>query len=241
MGLGAKVSRSSEQEPPFTRSHRGSLAEADVEEQSARQLDKALTDVMHRFRGSFLGEVVDLGESSVPFRQRTDFVAPLVTVLGHTYGMRLIVEGDGSPGEPVPAVEVSVNVYDDEFELDRFKAHLVEIYRWGNVLKLMENFSTPDDNAVLQHGLRLLTSVLFFHVDRDVDVVEKRKETPSNVTGRLVDTVLRVRYQLDAVYLNRLIEERALFVSWMYLYCLRPFCAAYRKSLTIDHVESHRP
>jgi len=212
-----------------------------MDEQTAHKLDATLTDVMDRFRRSFLGEVVDLGEDHVQLRKRPDFVAPLVTVLGHTYGVRLILGGDGSQRERDPAVEVSVNVYDDEFELDRFKTQLTEIYEWDNVLKFIENFTTPDDNAVLKYGLKHLMSNVLFRVDRDVDVVEKEKETPSKITGRLVDTVLSVRYWLESAYVERLVEDRALFVSWVYLYCLRPFGAAYRKSLATDGAGSYRP
>jgi len=212
-----------------------------MDEQTVRTLDDALAEVMDRFRRSFLGEVVDLGEGNVQFRKRPDFAAPLVTVLGHTYGARLILGGDDSQEERDPAVEVSVNVYDDEFELGRFKTMLTEIYQWDNVLRFIENFTTPDDNRVLQYGLKHLMSDVLFRVDRDVDVVEKKKATPSKVTGRLVDTVLSVRYWLESAYVERLVEDRALFVSWVYLYCLRPFCAAYRKSLATDGAGLHRP
>ena len=211
-----------------------------MDEQAVRKLDDALAEVMERFRRSFLGDVIDLGEGNVLFRKRPDFAAPLVTVLGHTYGVRLILDDDASPSERDPAVEVSVNVYDDEFELGRFKEKLTEIYQWETVLKFIENFTTPDDNGVLQYGLKHLMSDVLFRVDRDVEVVEKEKKTPSKVTGRLVDTVLRLRYWLESDYVDRLVEDRALFVSWVYLYCLRPFGAAYRKSLAIDRAESYR-
>lgn len=212
-----------------------------MDEKTVRKLDDALAEVMDRFRRSFLGEVIDLGESNVVFRQRPDFVAPLVTVLGHTYGVRLILDGDVSQRERAPAVEVSVNVYDDEFDLGRFKAQLAEIYQWDNVLKFIENFITPDDNSVLQYGLKHLMSDVLFRMDPDVAVVEKEKESPSKVTGRLIDTVLSVRYWLESGYVDRLVEDRALFVSWVYLYCLRPFGAAYRKSLATDRAGSYRP
>lgn len=176
---------------------------------------------MRRFYDSFLGEGVNLGAEKVRFRERPDFPTPLVTVLGHTYGLRL---GDG------PSIETSVNVYDDEFELHRFKGDLSGTYEWSRVGRIIANFATPEDESVLGGDHEQLASLFRLDAERDVAVVEKSKAVASVVTGRLVDRVLQVRYGLDD---SRLDPEAGsgLFVSGAYLYCLRPFAAAYRKSL----------
>lgn len=191
---------------------------------------QGLVTVMHRFRDSFLYEGVHFSEDKVPFRTRPDFAAPLVTVLGHTYGLRLV----GRAGEPKPsavsAIEASVNVYDDEFRLERFQEDLRDIYAWSHVSRIIENFATPEDDAVIGEDRSALESFFDLDVDRDVEVVEKDKKTASNVTGRLVDTILKVRYPLVEDRFERL-RDGALFVPAVYLYCLRPFAAAYRQSL----------
>ncbi len=188
---------------------------------------------MHRFRDSFLGEGIRLSEDKVSLRERADFATPLVTVLGHTYGMRLAPgPNDSGETERLPVIEASVNVYDDEFQLGRFKDDLREIYDWSHVSRIIENFQTPEDEtAIGGDPEQLLESLFHLDVDTDVDVVEKEKKTASIVTGRLVDRILRVRYRLQEGQSDRL-RNQDLFVSAVYLYCLRPFAGAYRKSLT---------
>lgn len=198
-----------------------------MDETSPDELEDGLTAVMHRFRDSFLGEGIHLSEDKVPFRERPDFPTPLVTVLGHTYGLRL------SPGSTsgLPSIEASVNVYDDEFQLERFKEDLREIYEWSHLTRIIENFATPEDEVAIGKDPEQIASLFHLDIETDVDVVEKEKKTASVVTGRLIDRILRVRYRLEKSQLERL-RNRALFVPAVYLYCLRPFAAAYRKSLT---------
>lgn len=176
---------------------------------------------MHRFHDSFLSEGVNLGEDNVRFRERSDFPTPLVTVLGHTYGLRLV---------PGPFVEASVNVYDDEFELHRFKEDLSDLYAWSHVSRIIANFAIPEDDRTLGGDHEQLASLFRLDAENDVEVVEKSKAVASAVTGRRVDRVLQVRYELDESRLEPP-AKGDLFVSGVYLYCLRPFAAAYRKSL----------
>jgi hypothetical protein len=180
---------------------------------------------MHRFRDSFLGEGINLSEDRVPLRNRPEFTTPLITVFGHTYGLRL------AAGRP--AIEASVNVYDDEFQIERFTKDLANTYEWSQVSRIIANFATPEDEAAIGKDAKQLASLFSFDADTDVELVEKEKKTASVVTGRLVDTILKVRYGLEKSQLERC-RDRALFVSAAYLYCLRPFAAAYRKSLTTD-------
>lgn len=185
------------------------------------ELERGLTTVMNRFHDSFLSEGVHLDEDKVRFRDRADFPTPLVTVLGHTYGLRLV----GA------AVEASVNVYDDEFELHRFKEDLSGIYEWSHVSRIIANFSTPEDENALGGDHEQLASMFRLDAANDVEVVEKSKAVASVVTGRHVDRVLQVRYGLDETKVDPSNHPER-FVSGVYLYCLRPFAAAYRKSLT---------
>lgn len=194
-------------------------------------LEDGLAVVMHRFRDSFLGEGIHLSGDKVPLRERADFATPLVTVLGHTYGLRLAA----APNESLPAVEASVNVYDDEFQLGRFKDVLSDIYEWSRVSRIIANFATPADELALGKDPKRIQSLFHLDIDTGVEVVEKEKKTASVVTGRFVDRILHVRYGLETSQLERL-RDRDLFVSGVYLYCLRPFAAAYRKSLTTSPI-----
>lgn len=183
---------------------------------------------MRRFYESFLGEGINLGEDKVRFRERADFPTPLVTVLGHTYGLRLLAGSDDPSG---CFVEASVNVYDDEFELAPFKQGLSDVYRWSHVSRIIANFATPEDEIAMGGDPERLAALFRLDAEHNVEVVEKSKKTASVVTGRLLDRVLQVRYGFDESQLARP-ADRNLFSTGVYLYCIRPFAAAYRKSLT---------
>lgn len=193
------------------------------------ELQSGLASVMRRFHDSFLGEGINLGEDKVRFRERADFPTPLVTVLGHTYGLRLLAAGSDDPSGCY--VEASVNVYDDEFELGQFKRDLGDIYDWGHVSRIIANFATPEDEVAMGGDPERLAALFRLDAERGVEVADKSKKTASIVTGRLVDRVLQVRYGLDESQLGRPADQD-LFASGAYLYCVRPFAAAYRKSLT---------
>jgi len=197
------------------------------------RLDRALTDVMHRFRSYFLGPGVNMAEEQVPLRSRDDFQAPLVTALGHTYGVRLISEQSRRRTSlPAVAVEVSANVYADEFDLEDTRKKLAAAYQPGCVEETLANFSTPEDKAHMgKSGPELFASFFSFDVQRDLRLVEKTKHSASKVTGRYVDLILSMRYWIVPAKRPRLTKNPKLFACCVYLYCLRVFMAGCRASL----------
>ena len=68
------------------------------------KIDDVLINVMHRYRNFFLGPGINMDEYSVPLRSRPDFVAPLVTVMGYTFGLKSLKIGSDH------YIEVSGNV-----------------------------------------------------------------------------------------------------------------------------------
>jgi hypothetical protein len=197
------------------------------------RLERALTDVMHRFRSYFLGPGVNMAEEQVPLRSRDDFQAPLVTALGHTYGVRLTSEQSRRGGSlPDLAVELSANVYADEFDLEDTKKKLAAAYQPGCFEETLANFSTPEDEAHLgRSGPGLFASFFSFDVQRDLRLVEKTKHSASKVTGRYVDLILTMKYWIVPAKMPRLTKNPKLFACCVYLYCLRVFMAACRASL----------
>jgi hypothetical protein len=200
---------------------------------SRERLETALADVMHRFRDYFIGPGVNMAEDHVPLRKRGDFGAPLVTVLGHTYGLRLVSEpGRRKASQAGLAVEVSANVYADEFDLDDTKAKLATAYQPGSFEPIVANFLTPEDEACLgKAGPEALASFFSFDVEHDLVLLEKTKSAASKVTGRYVDMILTMKYWIAPTKLSRLTKSPRLFASCVYLYCLRVFMAACRASL----------
>lgn len=195
-----------------------------MDESTKASFNQALTQVMTRFREFFVDH---MSEDHVPFRHREDFDVPLVTVMGHTYGVRLVSDENDRA-----AVEVSVNVYGDEFSLDRTidemeKAHQPEI-----VQRTFENFMTPEEGAYLEkEGPTAFASFFSIQFDRDLGLKDKDKKTVSQVTGKFVDTVLTIKYWIKPEYLETLSETPDLLASAVYLYCLRISALAYRASL----------
>ena len=196
------------------------------------RFNEALNDVMTIFRGFFI-ENTKL--EHVPFRYRDDFAAPLVTVMGYTFGVRLI-EGDEKSGGRSQnlAVEVSANVYDDEFELDRFRSSMEDAHQPSRVRRTVENFMSPED-AVYVEKEDPLSFPTFFSYDwkDDLKLVHKQKKDPSKVTGRLTDSILVMNYWIEADKLEQLSGDLNLFASAVHLYCLRTFVLAYHESVTL--------
>jgi hypothetical protein len=193
-------------------------------------LDKTLNRVMQRFRDFFIGQGMD--PEGVPFRHREEFAAPLVTLHGYTYGVRLVADETAEVGRI--AVEVSANVYSDEFDMERFKKGLAESYRPEKAERPMRNFMTGEDEAVLAGSPLVLASFFAFDFDRDLELVEKPKPRASEVTGQLRDTILRMKYWIRPEKIATLTRKRDLFGTAVYLYCLRIFALAYHKTLTAD-------
>jgi len=195
-------------------------------------LEEALTRVMHRFRDFFTGQGMNMDPEGVPFRHREEFAAPLVTLHGYTYGVRL-VGSEAAEGKWV-AVEVSANVYSDEFDLERFKKELAASYRPEEAEGPMRNFMIGEDEALVDGSPLLLASFFALDFDRDLELVEKHKPTASEVTGQLRDTILRMRYWIRPEKIRTLTRKQDLFGTAVYLYCLRIFVLAYHKTLTAD-------
>jgi hypothetical protein len=194
-------------------------------EAGLERLEDALRGVMLRFREYFVGPGVNMAEEQVPLRDRDDFQAPLVTVLGHTYGIRLT-------REPRLAVEVSANVYADEFDLQETQRRLAEIYQAGRFEDVVANFLSPEDESNLGRSQPAVFESFFsIDVERDLSLVEKAKSSASKVTGRYVDLILTMKYWIEPTKLPRLTRSPKLFASAVYLYCLRVFMAACRSSL----------
>jgi hypothetical protein len=209
------------------------MAKQDPSEVGRERLEGALTDVMHRFRSYFLGPGVNMAEDQVPLRSRDDFQAPLVTALGHTYGVRLISEQSRRKTSlPAVAVELSANVYADEFDLEDTREKLEAAYQPGCFEETVANFLTPEDEAYLgKSGPGLFASFFSFDVQRDLRLVEKTKHSASKVTGRYVDLILTMNYWIVPAKRPRLTKNPKLLASGVYLYCLRVFMAACRASL----------
>ncbi len=198
-----------------------------------KPFNDALNDVMVRFRSFFLEH---LNQDHVPFRHRKEFAAPLVTVMGYTYGLRLIEDDEqGAEGEPRIAVEVSANVYDDEFELARFRSRMEEAHQPSMVRRTVDNFMSPEDAPYIKKSGPLSFQSLFLcDLQNDLKLVQKDKKTPSSVTGRLVDSVLVLNYWINPDKFEKLSRNPRLFSSAVHLYCLRTFVLAYHKTVTAD-------
>jgi hypothetical protein len=198
-----------------------------MEETAKKNMEDALGEVMTRFRDFFLQH---MSEDHVPFRQRDDFAAPLVTVMGHTYGTRIV------PGESTRyAVEISANVYDDEFDLERFETRIEAAHQPERVKKTVENFVSADDpDYVAKEGFEIFPALFSCDYEDDLELDRKDKKSASKVTGKLVDTVLTLKYWIQPDQLARLAEDPVLFKAAVYFYCLRTFVLAYHESLISD-------
>jgi hypothetical protein len=193
-------------------------------EERLQQFNEAIAEVMTRFRNFFTDH---MEQDHVPFRQRDDFETPLVTVMGYTFGIRLQADD-----EPL-AVEVSSNVYDDEFDLDRFRATMEESLEPDVVQRTIENFMSPEEETRLgATGSETFTGLFSYDLDKDIDLIEKEKQTASQVTGRFVDKILTMKFWIGSEGAENLSQDLQLFKSAVYLFCLRTFVLAYHKSLS---------
>lgn len=189
-------------------------------------INDALIEIMNRYRNFFLGPGVNLDPANVPFREREDFYAPLVTALGHTYGLRAYKNND------TYIIEVSVNVYGDEFNFSKYKAKLSEEFAEENARKVMKNFLSEKDETLLK-GTDPYSLSKYFHKASpdDAEIITKPKKSQSKVTGMMIDKILLQQFKLNNKYLNELIENTSILSTAIYLFCLRLFVSAYRKSL----------
>jgi len=193
----------------------------------SEKLDEILVQVMHRYRGFFLGPGINMDEYSVPLRQRPDFVAPLVTVMGYTFGLKsLAADGDYY-------IEVSGNVYASGFNLERFRERIKEELNPKTAADVMKNFADEKDYANLddKKDLAKLADYFEFSPDEDIQIATKKKKEESKVTKKMEDVILQQRFRIKKKYLPEIQKAPERFASAVYLYCLRLFVSAYRKSL----------
>ena len=190
------------------------------------KIDDVLIKVMHRYRNFFLGPGINMDEYSVPLRNRPDFVAPLVTVMGYTFGLKsLKVETD-------LYIEVSGNVYSPGFNVDRFREKIKGDLNQKNAANIMKNFAEDNDYKFVSDGELLEFADYFdFSPEEDISLATKKKKEESKVTKKMEDLILQQRFRIKKKHLNDLIKNPDKFASAVYLYCLRLFVSAYRKSL----------
>ena len=192
-------------------------------------LNNALKEVMLRFRSFFTDHMSD---DQVPLRYRHDFQVPLVMVMGYTYGVRLLSNDEkNEPGENGLALEVSANVYDDEFDLEHFKSKIEKVHQPPALKKTIAGFMSHSEVMDLQgNGTPSFISSFHYELERDIELVEKEKQNASKTTGRFVDRILRMKYRIRHDDVVRFLEDPRLFSSAVYLYCLRTFVLAYYQS-----------
>ena len=190
------------------------------------RIDDVLINVMHRYRNFFLGPGINMDEYSVPLRQRPDFVAPLVTVMGYTFGLKsLKIESDHY-------IEVSGNVYSLGFNLETFREKMKAEVSRKNAPNIMKNFADDKDyKHVSDADLMELAEFFDFSPEEDILLATKKKKEESKVTKKMEDLILQQRFRIKKKYLNELLKTPDKFAAAVYLYCLRLFVSAYRKSL----------
>lgn len=190
------------------------------------KLDEILVQVMHRYRNFFLGPGINMDEYSVPLRQRPDFVAPLVTVMGYTFGLKSLKE------ETEHYIEVSGNVYSPGFSLERFRERMKEELSSKVAPDIMKNFAEDKDYTYVEDkDLMELATYFEFSPDTDIRMATKKKKEESKVTKKMEDTILQQRFRIKKKYLKEVQDQPDKFGAAVYLYCLRLFVSAYRKSL----------
>lgn len=196
------------------------------EDSTIEKIDDVLVKVMHRYRNFFLGPGINMDEYSVPLRSREDFVAPLVTVMGYTFGLKsLKIDNDFY-------IEVSGNVYASGFNIDRFRERIKEELSSKIAPEIMKNFADDKDYVhVEKSNLSEFADYFEFSPDEDVQLAKKKKKEESKVTKKMEDVILQQRFKIRKKYLNELLKSPDKFATAVYLYVLRLFVSAYRKSL----------
>ncbi|HET6267617.1 MAG TPA: hypothetical protein VFG11_07865 [Acidobacteriota bacterium] len=190
------------------------------------KIDEVLVGVMLRYRNFFLGPGINMDEYSVPLRSRPDFVAPLVTVMGYTFGLKSLKdEGDYF-------IEVSGNVYASGFNIDRFRGRIKEELSPQVATEIMQNFADDADYThVKKRNLYELADYFEFSPDEDIRIATKKKKEESKVTKKMEDVILQQRFRVKKKQYPAIQKSPDAFGSAVYLYCLRLFVSAYRKSL----------
>lgn len=197
-----------------------------MKDSTSEKIDEVLVQVMHRYRNFFLGPGVNMDEYSVPLRQRPDFVAPLVTVMGYTFGLKSLKEGSDY------YIEVSGNVYAPGFDLERFRERAKDEFGSKTAAQVMKNFAEKKDyEHVSKKELFEFADYFEFTPESNIQLITKKKKEESKVTKKMEDVILQQTFKLRKKYLDELLKSPEKFASAVYLYCLRLFVSAYRKSL----------
>lgn len=192
----------------------------------SEKIDEVLVTVMHRYRDFFLGPGINMDEYSVPLRTRPDFVAPLVTVMGYTFGLKSVKDGDDY------FIEVSGNVYASGFSLERFRARMKEELSPHVAPEIMRNFADDKDLEQVEDGnLFELAQFFEFSPEDSIRIATKKKKEESKVTKKMEDVILQQQFRIKKKHLSGLLKTPDRFSSAVYLYILRLFVSAYRKSL----------
>lgn len=192
----------------------------------SEKIDEVLVQVMRRYREFFLGPGINMDEYSVPLRIRPDFTAPLVTVMGYTFGLKsLMIEEDHY-------IEVSGNVYSSGFSIERFRERIKDELSKQVASGIMKNFAVEKDYEQMGDGNFYEYAQYFeFSPENDIQIATKKKKEESKVTKKMEDVILQQRLKIKKKGLTELQKSPEKFASAVYLYCLRLFVSAYRKSL----------
>jgi hypothetical protein len=201
-------------------------ATTEKKDTTLEHINDVLINVMYRYRNFFLGPGINMDEYSVPLRHRPDFVAPLVTVMGYTFGLKGLKIGNDH------YIEVSGNVYSPGFTLDRFREKIKSEASTKIAADIMKNFAEDKDYKHVSDGnLAEFADYFDFSPEEDILLETKKKKEESKITKKMEDLILQQRFRIKKKYLNELLKSPDKFVSAVYLYCLRLFVSAYRKSL----------
>jgi len=196
------------------------------EDSVSEKIDEVLVHVMRRYRNFFLGPGINMDEYSVPLRKRPDFVAPLVTVMGYTFGLKSY-QSDGDV-----FIEVSGNVYSSGFNVERFRERIHEELSSSIAPGIMKNFAEDSDYQHVPDGnLYKFADFFEFSPAEDIQIAKKKKKEESKVTKKMEDVILQQRFRIKKKYVPELLKNPEKLASAIYLYCLRLFVSAYRKSL----------
>jgi hypothetical protein len=196
------------------------------EDSVSEKIDEVIVQVMHRYRNFFLGPGINMDEYSVPLRNRPDFVAPLVTVMGYTFGLK------SYQTDSDVFIEVSGNVYSSGFNVERFRERIKDELSSSVAPGIMKNFAEDSDYQHVADGnLYKFADFFEFSPEQDIQIAKKRKKEESKVTKKMEDVILQQRFRIKKKYLPELLKNPQKLASAIYLYCLRLFVSAYRKSL----------
>jgi hypothetical protein len=97
---------------------------------------------------------------------------------------------------------------------------------------IMKNFAEEQDyQHVPREDLYKYADLFEFSPEKDVSMATKKKKEESKVTKKMEDVILQLRFKIDKKRLPDLMKNTDKLASAVYLYCLRLFVSAYRKSL----------